>query len=664
MDYLDFDLQISPAAHGYRARGTNAQGAAANADFALPFAAYEIENLFLRVGRPRRGVRKIESDEMRAAKAFGGKLFDAVFAGEVFGLWRSSFNAATAQGKGLRLRLRLTETPELLDLPWEFLYDNARNQFVALLTKTPVVRFLDLATPIRPLKTNLPLRVLAVISDPNDYDALDVEREWANVQKATQRLQTLGAVTVTRLPQATLSELRRALRHTEYHVLHFIGHGAFVAHEQESVLIFKNEQGRGQRVSSQMLAQVLVNFDSLRLVILNACEGARTSRNDPFAGIAPSLVQQDKPAVIAMQFEVSDDAAVTFVDEFYSALADGIAVDTALTHARTAILTDVNDLEWGTPVLYMRAPNGVIFDLTAAPPQGQERNRMDSNSSVRSVPEPPRSERSPQRSESAPQQERNGVRSVPTRPPKIELPTRITNKAGQEMILIPAGEFLMGTSDEEAKRLVQQYGKDYEQYVRDEQPQHSVYLDAFYISRYPVTNAEYKKFKADWEIPYGKENHPVVNVSWKDAKAYCKWAGGTLPTEAEWEKAASWDDAKKIKRVYPWGDTFDKNKCNSSESGIGDTTPVGKYSPHGDSSCGAGDMAGNVWEWCADWLDENYYKGSPRENPRGPASGSYRVLRGGAFFSIDRSVRCAFRSNGYPHDLNGDQGFRVVLSPA
>lgn len=242
------------------------------------------------------------------------------------------------------------------------------------------------------------------------------------------------------------------------------------------------------------------------------------------------------------------------------------------------------------------------------------------------------------------------------------------------MILIPAGEFLMGTSDTEAQRLIKAYGKDYEQYVRCEQPQHTAYLDAFYISRYPVTNAEYKKFvdaargklPQHWQngkIPNGKENHPVVNVDWDHAVAYCKWVEGRLPTEAEWEKAASWDNASKTKRIYPWGDTFDKNKCNSSESGIGDTTTIGQYSSQGDSAYGVGDMAGNVWEWCADWFDENYYKNSPRENPQSAASGQYRVVRGGSYNDGSSGVRCARRDRHYANNWLRLNGFRVVLAP-
>jgi formylglycine-generating enzyme required for sulfatase activity len=225
------------------------------------------------------------------------------------------------------------------------------------------------------------------------------------------------------------------------------------------------------------------------------------------------------------------------------------------------------------------------------------------------------------------------------------------------MVFIPAGECVMGSENGDS----------------DEKPRHTVYLDAFYIDRYPVTNAEYKKFVEatkhrppshwqDGKIPPGKETHPVVNVSWDDAAAYAAWAGKRLPTEAEWEKAAGWDDLKKEQRVYPWGDRFDSAKCNSKESGIGGTTPVGKYSPQGDSFYGVADMAGNVWEWCADWYDEGYYKKSPKENPQGPASGSSRALRGGSWNDSDDSLRASNRGRYTPDDVDDDIGFRCARS--
>lgn len=245
---------------------------------------------------------------------------------------------------------------------------------------------------------------------------------------------------------------------------------------------------------------------------------------------------------------------------------------------------------------------------------------------------------------------------VPPTPKVVTFPRSIINpKDSKEMIPIPAGEFVMGSNK----------GGD------DEKPPHIVYLDAFYIDRFPVTNAEYKKFidatkrkpPEHWQngkIPPSKENHPVVYVSWDDAKAYAQWAGKRLPTEAEWEKAASWDDVKKQKRVYPWGNYFDASRCNSIESGIGDTTPVGKYSPQGDSFYGVADMAGNVWEWCADWYDSGYYKDSPARNPRNDAPGQYRVLRGGSWGYFAGYVRVAYRNSSEPDDRDDNVGFRCA----
>lgn len=224
-----------------------------------------------------------------------------------------------------------------------------------------------------------------------------------------------------------------------------------------------------------------------------------------------------------------------------------------------------------------------------------------------------------------------------------------------QMVTVPAGEFMMG-------------GKDYD----DEKPVHQVSLPEYRIGRYPVTNAEYQRFlddtdhpwPASWEegrYPAGKANHPVVTVSWHDALAYCKWLSQKtgkiyrLPTEAEWEKAARGTDG----REYPWGNDFDKTKCNTQESGILTTTSVGIYL-EGASPYGVHDMAGNVWEWCADWFNENEYKG--RENsivkdPQGPKEGTYRVLRGGSFVLDLRLARCAGRSGSSRSSGAGSSGF-------
>src|SRR5262249_2930629 len=142
----------------------------------------------------------------------------------------------------------------------------------------------------------------------------------------------------------------------------------------------------------------------------------------------------------------------------------------------------------------------------------------------------------------------------------------------------------------------------------DERPAHTIELPAFYIDRTPVTVGEYSQFLSATghpaprrfypsDRPHDYEQHPITGVSWHDARAYAAWAGKRLPSEAEWEKAASWDAGTGQKRRYPWGDTWDVRLCNSSDLDIGHTTAVGAFSPYGDAPCGAVDMAGNVWEW-------------------------------------------------------------------
>ena len=202
-------------------------------------------------------------------------------------------------------------------------------------------------------------------------------------------------------------------------------------------------------------------------------------------------------------------------------------------------------------------------------------------------------------------------------------------------------------------------------------------------------NMEYQAFVKEaghpappgWEgedYPEDRGDHSVVNVSWYDAIAYCRWltkklrAAGwlrsdevvRLPTEAEWEKAAGWDAEKKVKRIYPWGNEFDPAKCNTSEGGKGGTTPVGQTSPAGDSPYGASDMAGNVWEWCQDWYAGDYYQRSPSENPSGPEEGESRVLRGGSWGGRQGLARCAYRLRDVPDDRDHLVGFRVAASPS
>ncbi len=247
--------------------------------------------------------------------------------------------------------------------------------------------------------------------------------------------------------------------------------------------------------------------------------------------------------------------------------------------------------------------------------------------------------------------------------------TQVSSKDGMVQMYIPAGEFLMGS----------------EVGYSDEEPVHTVYLDAYYIDQYEVTNAAYRECveTGTCDLPeqsgfvylytyYGNPaygEYPVINVSWHDARAYCEWAGRRLPTEAEWEKAARGTDG----RVYPWGDEFDGtvvNFCdqeceldmaNTSSNRFPDTVPVGSY-PGGASPYRVYDMAGNVWEYVSDWYDEDYYGNSPSENPQGPSSGQLRGVRGGSwYYSADR-VRTAYRIGVGPDFTDPSIGFRCAAS--
>jgi formylglycine-generating enzyme required for sulfatase activity len=244
----------------------------------------------------------------------------------------------------------------------------------------------------------------------------------------------------------------------------------------------------------------------------------------------------------------------------------------------------------------------------------------------------------------------------------------------REFIYIPPGPFTMGSTDARVSNLNE---TDQSEAFNVELSAHEVDLPGCYIARYPVTQAEYAAFVAATgrAVPYrdddlshqyawdpetrahpdGKADHPVVLVSWYDAQAYCQWLGGRLPTEAEWEKAARGTE----KREWPWGNVWQPGRCNSAEANLKETTAVGRFSPAGDSAHGAGDMAGNVWEWCNSlYLPYPYQARDGREDP---AAEGPRVMRGGAHGLKRNKVRCAFRNPNVPDDCGFTIGFRMVF---
>ena len=228
------------------------------------------------------------------------------------------------------------------------------------------------------------------------------------------------------------------------------------------------------------------------------------------------------------------------------------------------------------------------------------------------------------------------------------------------MVFIPGGEFPRGRTH----KLPDDDLKWYPTLMKDDRPVRPVHVDPFYMDSHEVTNAEYAKFVAatkhaapyHWpggKLPQGKEDDPVANVSWLDASAYAEWAGKRLPTEAEWERACR---GMSEGAVYPWGES----KPSKELARFNTVDGPGKVGQCKANSFGLYDIAGNVWEWCADWYDRMYYEKAPSRNPAGPDEGMYRVIRGGSWADEEKYLTCAIRSWARPKERSPNIGFRCA----
>jgi formylglycine-generating enzyme required for sulfatase activity len=923
VQYLDFDLEILEKGKGrsYEAHVLRSPAGEARAIFTLPFDRKDLDLVRASIEKAvlrrtaARAARRHSTPEVAQLHEFGETLFARLMVNSVRDCYSRSCDEAQKTGCGLRLKLRLP--PALGQVPWEFLYSRSDGDFLNLSIYRPIVRYLELPhLPVESLCVPAPLRLLAVIASPKSprLAALDVAREKQVLQKALADLVQRGMVALDFLEGPdTFRQLTRRLRRETYHVLHFVGHGGYDGRTQEGVLVMENEQGGEAWAGSENLGRLLRDVLSTRLVFLNACQGAVTSEADLFSSLAGALVRAGVPAVVAMQFEITDAAAILLAQEFYTALAENLPVDAALAEARKQIaFEDPDSLEWATPVLFMRVADGRLFTVAAAaataqpaetpgpartvtppvtpvPParrlnleeaytraladyhlgrwakavEGfqavvevqpdyedaadklaraqlqaqladlyaqaeaastagewaaaihhletltarqadyrnaaarlQEARRQKESADLYAearrlhsakewpaclsalqrlhalapgYPDPDGLRASAEKEQATQEQTQKlaalyrqglkalddqqgaeavecfrqiqavdpGYREVAQLLAQAQaevlrsLPLRLIRPVdGQEMVLIPAGEFLMGST-----------GETGDQAYDDEKPQHKVSLEAYYIDRTPIANAQYARFieaqgydterfwtpdgwawrqgkyKPDlsyledknlrqqvqkwiegrkveerkqpyfwkdsrWNMP----GHPVVGINWFEAMAYCQWLNeqlhvpgatfqvqrdgrkeawnvelGTwnirLPTETEWEKAARGADGRR----WPWGNEFDPQRCNCSESGKRTTTPVGAYSPAGDSPYDVADMAGNVWDWCRSLYKPYPYRADDgREDPQ--AAGT-RVLRGGSWYFDQGGARCAARSGFDPGGFLFFVGFRVVFSP-
>ena len=344
----------------------------ASGTFSLPFDPSEIHGLreglhYIVRGASRgatvtmpEGVQSVDPAEL------GEQLFNALFSQKALELLRRS-EGMTTRGNGLRIRLNVDlegeGLAELASLPWEFLRGGTEGKFLTLTKERPLVRALDVMEPATPLPFKPPLRILVAIANPVGSIELNLEQEKRNLEALRERM---PAIQLDFLEGPSAKDLFNVLAEEDYHVLHYMGHGDYDPKTGRGVLLMESPTGETEEVDGRTLSYILGDEPTLRLVFLNACKTAMASEAagmDPFAGVATSLIRDAAiPAVVAMQFPITDVAAIQFAETFYHRLALGWPVDAAVSDGRKMIrIASPESMEWATPVLFMRCEDGVLF---------------------------------------------------------------------------------------------------------------------------------------------------------------------------------------------------------------------------------------------------------------------------------------------------------------
>ncbi len=393
--YQNLDVRLRTDGDGYAADFRTAGDAMITTELSPPFEGSELELRLRRFeqtvmdslhegGAPDRGVR-LASGLARGdidPREFGEELFRCLFGNGAEPLYRQArVDAANAR---MDLRVRLSEEiPALRSVPWEFIRDPEEGQFLTK-SDTPLVRFIRLGRPLETLRIDPPLRILGVTSNPSDA-RLDIDHEIEGLERITAELQASGVLTLDWLHQPSFSDLQTRLAEGEWHVFHFIGHGHFDADVNQGLLyLVEGAKQESAPMMAEALGDLLSDHPTFRLCVLNSCSGARGEGDDAFSSTAATLIQRGLPAVIAMQFKVGNNAAIRFAERFYADLVRGIPIDRGVLNARKALFgTDPRSLEWGTPVLHMRSPDGLLFRFQSSG-DGQARP------SASKAPSPPR----------------------------------------------------------------------------------------------------------------------------------------------------------------------------------------------------------------------------------------------------------------------------------
>lgn len=643
--YKDFVIQIGPPdCQGFAIRVLSSPAGEGEGRFRPPIQSQELDRLLQWVGRSIRNLNTA-TDEPRepwTPKRLGHELFQALFTGQVGKLFDRSQGMTFDSGSGLRVKLKFKLDPELAhlhSLPWEFLYQAETEDFLCLSRRTPLVRYLDVPRPIHLSPLPKALRILVMISNPKGLPQLDLEQERRNIEEAWGRH---PQVEVAFLENAHIAGLRSAMLEKPFHVLHYMGHGSVQPDSREGLLYLEKPSGEWDPVRGESVATILKDFKSLRLVFLNACDTGRADGPNPFAGVATALVMGGVPAVVAMQFPISDWASIAFCNAFYERLAAGDPVDTAVSEGRQSIYSrDTHSKEWGTPVLFMRVADGVLFG---------RREVVGEAGPSAALPE-------------APLEDSSVRKGVGHRSRQHWLWPAL-------LLLLWAG---IGVGFDPAQRILLVMP-----WPSSRPPMEKVPVGDLQVARFEVSNRDYLPFVlanphwrkenmkptlhdgdylkhwTSWRrFPEAISDHPVTYVSWHAAQAYCRWMGGRLPTEAEWRMAAHADANR-----FPWGPLGESSEIGTTLNfcdqacprdwrdiayldGYPETAPADSF-PTGRTPEGVYNLSGNVWEWCD------------------KASNTRRVTMGGSYLAT--LAECSTDRSSWEEAVLSapDGGFRCV----
>jgi hypothetical protein len=364
MDYVDIAVRISPGSGAqYRVAVTTPQGSC-ESTLELPFELANLAGVVSGVAQTMRDISRTPVATGPNARELGAQLYRSLFHGNVASLLdRTDAVVRGMADTGIRIRLSMdmhgTGMAEVSSLPWELIAATPTDLPLVMSKRTVLVRSPDVLKPTDRIPFQPPLRILAVVSNPRGTSPLDLEEERVRI---TENWGRLPGVRVD-FARPVVSELLEKLASADYHVMHYMGHGDFDVVTGRGALLLEKEDGSADPVDGERL-QVLLADEPLRLVFLNACKTGTTSARsgfDPFAGIATSLIKAGVPAVVAMQFPISDRAAISFADTFYQRIAQGFPVDAAVAEGRKA-LWGGDQSEWATPVLFLRSSDGVLFE--------------------------------------------------------------------------------------------------------------------------------------------------------------------------------------------------------------------------------------------------------------------------------------------------------------